>query len=109
MKEPVKNIEGISSLLQKKLSEGETTENVQLMDMINDSAKRMSILIESILKFSRMEKDDLIYESVDLNTIVQEFKNSHQLFLEKNHAVIEYHDLPQINGNKVSLSLLFLS
>ena len=107
LKEPVKNIEGISSLLQKKLSEGETTENVQLMDMINDSAKRMSTLIESILKFSRMEKDDLIYESVDLNTIVQEFKNSHQLFLEKNHAVIEYHDLPQINGNKVSLSLLF--
>lgn len=107
LKEPVKNIEGFSSLLQKMLKKEEATENAQMAGMINDSAKRMSTLIDSILKFSKMEKDELTYESVDLNMLVQEFKDSHQLFLEKNHAVIEYSDLPQINGNKVYLSLLF--
>ncbi len=107
LKEPVKNIEGFSGLLQKMLKKEETTENAQLAGMINDSAKRMSTLIESILKFSKMEKADLTYESVNLNTIVQEFKKSHHLFLEENHAVIEYNELPQINGNKVYLSLLF--
>jgi len=106
LKEPVKNIEGFSSLLEKMLKKGDTEENIQLTSMINDSAKRMTILIESILKFSKMEKDELTYESVDLNLLVQEFKDSHQLFLEKNNAVIEYNNLPQINGNKVYLSLL---
>lgn len=107
LKEPVKNIEGFSRLLRTVLKKGDTTENIQLTSMINDSAKRMSTLIESILKFSRMEKDNLTYESVDLNTLIQEFKKSHHLFLEENHAVIEYNDLPQVKGNKVYLSLLF--
>ena len=57
--------------------------------MINDSAKRMSILIESILKFSKMDENDLTYEIVDLNRIVQEFETSQQLFLEKRNAVID--------------------
>ncbi len=107
LKEPVKNIEGFSSLLQKMLKKEEETEKNQLAGMINDSAKRMSTLIESILKFSKIEQADLTYESVDLNTIIQEFKASHQLFLEQKRAVIEYNELPQINGNKVYLSLLF--
>lgn len=107
LKEPVKNIEGFSSLLQKVLKKDDTTENAQLASMINKSAKRMSTLIESILKFSKMEKDDLTYELVDLNTIVQEFKNSHQFLLKNRKAVIEYNDLPNINGNKIYLSLLF--
>ena len=107
LKEPVKNIEGFSSLLQNKLGKEGATDNVELANMINYSAKRMSTLIDSILKFSKLEKDDLQFESVDLNTIVQQFKNSHSHLLKNRKAVIQYDNLPTVKGNKIYFSLLF--
>lgn len=107
LKEPVKNIEGFSSLLNKLLAKEGTTENAQIASMIHDSSKRMTVLIDSILKYSRLEKDDLTMESVNLTNLLQEFKSSHSHLLEDKKAVIQYSNLPHIQGNKVYLSLLF--
>ena len=107
LKEPVKNIEGFSSILKKDLAKEGSTERSQLVQMIYDAAKRMSILIDSILKFSKLEKDGLQFESVDLNAIIHQFKQSHSHFLKNRKAIIQHEVLPQIQGNKVYLSLLF--
>jgi len=107
LKEPVKNIEGFSSVLRKSLGKEAESEQLQLTNMIYTSAKRMSTLIDSILKFSKLEKDEVKFESVDLNDIVQQFKNSHHHFLQESKAVIQHDTLPSIQGNKVYLSLLF--
>lgn len=107
LKEPVKNIESFSSILKKDLSKEGASERLQFANMIYDSSKRMSTLIDSILKFSRLEKDELQLESVDLNHVIQEFKNSHSQLLQDKNVVIQHGDLPEIQGNKVYLSLLF--
>ncbi len=107
LKEPVKNIEGFAGILKKELGKEGATERFQLANMIYDAAKRMYILIDSILKFSRLEKDGLQLESVDLNAVIQQFKHSHSHFLKDKKAIIQHNDLPLIQGNKVSISLLF--
>ncbi len=107
LKEPIKNIEGFSSLLQKSIGKEGNREHSQMANMIYDSSKRMSTLIDSILKFSRLEKAALQFESVDLNDIIQSFKQSHSHFLANKKAVIQHNHLPIIQGNKVYLSLLF--
>lgn len=107
LKEPVKNIESFSSILKKDLSKEGASERLQFANMIYDSSKRMSVLIDSILKFSKLERDDLQLESVDLNHIVQEFKKSHSQLLQDKNVVIQHSNLPKIQGNKVYLSLLF--
>ncbi|MEM1120252.1 MAG: ATP-binding protein [Bacteroidota bacterium] len=107
LKEPVKNIEGFSKLLKRILTKDSTAENAQMATMIHNSSKRMSTLIESILKYSKLEKDHLNMEMIDLNVILQEFKVAHTLMLEDKKAVIQYGDLPKVKGNKIYLSLLF--
>lgn len=107
LKEPVKNIEGFSSLLQKSMERTGDKEHGEIANMIYDSSKRMSTLIDSILRFSKLESAELQFETVNLNDIVEEFKQSHRQFLAKKRAIIQYNQLPNVNGNKVYLSLLF--
>ena len=107
LKEPVKNIEGFAGILKRDLAKEGITERLQIVNMIYDSAKRMTTLIDSILKFSRLEKDGLVFESIDLNTLIHEFKQTHSHFLKDRKATIQHDQLPQIQGNKTYLSLLF--
>lgn len=107
LKEPVKNIEGFSRLLQKSMDQSGNKEYAQIANMIYDSSTRMSTLIDSILKFSRLERADMQFESVNLNDVVQGFKQSHSQLLQEKKAIIQYNNLPNVKGNKVYLSLLF--
>lgn len=108
LKEPVRNIQSFASLLKKKLSKKEELQkDVKLVEIIDDSAKRMSILIDSILKFSRLDQQKLPMEKVDLDDLLEEFKNTHGQLLIDKKAVVNHTDLPVIQGNKLFLSLLF--
>ena len=82
-------------------------EHAQIANMVYESSTRMSTLIDSILKFSRLERADMQFELVNLNDIIQGFRQSHRQFLEEKKAIIQYSNLPNIKGNKVYLSLLF--
>lgn len=108
LKEPVRNIQSFAGLLKKTLSTKEGLEkDIKLVQIIDDSAKRMSILIDSILKFSKLDQQDLPMEKVNLGSLLEEFKNTHGQLLVDKKAVINYTQLPVIQGNKLFLSLLF--
>ncbi len=107
LKEPVKNIESFASILKNMLGKEVHEKELKLVDVIDDSAKRMSIMIDSILTFSKLNQDELPMEKVALEELVVNFKQTHSKLLLDKKVIIQSNNLPVLSGNKLFLSLLF--
>lgn len=108
LKEPVRNIQSFAGMVKKVLSNKEETQkDVKLVQVIEDSATRMVTMIDSILKFSKLDQQDLLMEPIDLNNLVEEYKDTHQPLLAERKARVRHGNLPTVRGNKLFLTLLF--
>ena len=106
--EPARTVENFAKLLKSQLAQKEALEQeLKLVDIIDGAAKRMSIMISDILTFSKLEKEDLTIETVDLNETVRQFSSAHSLFLQENNAKIQFSNLPTIPANPLFMSRLF--
>jgi PAS domain S-box-containing protein len=74
---------------------------------LDQSAKRMGLLIKSLLNYSRLAKDKSEIDDVDLNVVLDEIKQDFELMIEEKHAVITSEKLPIIKGNHIQLGQLF--
>lgn len=67
----------------------------------------MSLLIKSLLNYSRLAKNKNELAEVDLNSILHEAKQDFELLIEEKNAVIVSDALPVIQGNAIQLGQLF--
>lgn len=78
LKAPLREIEGFSSLLKRRL-DGASQERSRTLDektehyldMIHTSALRMTALIDALLRYSRLEQQTLPMSKVDLRTLLE--------------------------------------
>lgn len=59
LKGPLREIEGFSSLLEKRFEEAEDPQVKHHIDVIRKSSLRLTHMIDALLKYSRLEKQDL--------------------------------------------------
>ena len=59
LKGPLREIEGFSSLLEKRFLEGGDAETRHHIDVISRSSLRLTHMIDALLKYSRLEQQDL--------------------------------------------------
>ncbi len=105
LQEPLRKIQTFSRLIiQSQKFEDKT---LNYFNRIIAAGERMQNLIVSLLDFSRISALELIYECCDLNAIVEESKDDLQLSIIEKKALIEYGNLPTINGSHIQLSQLF--
>ncbi len=83
------------------------TERIMLKEELSDTAKdyfsriirstqRMKSLLADLLNFSRMTTDEAIFAKTDLNTLLDEAKQSLSERIEEKKAVIEADELPTL-------------
>ncbi|MEO7210790.1 MAG: PAS domain-containing protein, partial [Chitinophagaceae bacterium] len=105
LKEPLRKIQAFSKLIIDTETFSDKTQDY--FNRIISSGERMQNLIDSLLDFSRTNTTGLIFESCDLNSIVEESKcDLNQTIIEK-QATVEYKNLPIINGVRIQLLQLF--
>lgn len=109
LKAPVRNISSFLQLLRRKLKSGaEQPEEVyEYLDFVDKGAKQMQDLISDILEYARFNKNATELKPVDLNEVLQQARENLLAYTEERNAKIELCDLPQINGSKIQLTLLF--
>lgn len=84
------------------------TERILLKEELSDTARdyfsrivrstqRMKSLLADLLNFSRMTTDEAIFAKTDLNTLLEEAKQSLSERIEEKKAAIESDDLPTLN------------
>jgi PAS domain S-box-containing protein len=105
LQEPLRKIRVFAGILSKNKSLSE--ENRPLVDKINQSSQRMSLLIKDLLEFSRLSKSNELAQEVDLNLILQNILSDFELRISETSAIISIDPLPVIKAVPLQMNQLF--
>jgi len=108
LQEPLRKIRTYSSILQSRHKNDLNDEVKEKLTKIENSAERMSNLINEVLNFSKiLHHGGEAFEKTDLNDVISELLNDFELLIQDKHAVIHYERLPVIFGIPVQINQLF--
>jgi PAS domain S-box-containing protein len=105
LQEPLRKIQTFAELIQENFEDREFV--VRYFDKLNSSAKRMGLLVKSLLNYSRLSKAKAEVSMVDLNTIVDEVRQDFELLINEKNATITNNALSTVQGNYTQLGQLF--
>ncbi|MEZ5935738.1 MAG: PAS domain-containing protein [Alphaproteobacteria bacterium] len=106
LKEPVRTLGNLAELLLDEEQPVDDAERRDLLTRIHKNAQRMSVMIESLLAFSRAD-GTLTTEPVDLNETMEEVRDNLSAAIEQAKAEIEIGGLPTLSGARVHFRQLF--
>lgn len=107
LKEPLRMITSFLQLLKRKYEPQLDEEANEYIDFAVDGAKRMDMVIEDLLDYSRIGRYNIKYEHINTNDIIEQVKSNLRSSIEKNKAVITHDDLPTIYANASQMVQLF--
>ena len=103
LQEPLRKIQTYIGIIGESTSEDAT----KYFSKIRKSASRMSTLIQDVLNYSRIGKDDSQFTNVNLNRILEDLKNDYENLICEKRAIITSSDLTEIHGNESQIRQLF--
>jgi PAS domain S-box-containing protein len=106
LQEPLRKILVYSDLL-KRNAPANSTNNHERLEKIITAAKRMSLLIQDLLNFSKVVKTGHVFTSIDLNELMQNVIEDFELVIEETGASIRIDPLPSIEASFQEMSQLF--
>ena len=97
LQEPLRTIHGFTQLLAERYQNKLDAQAQEFMEFVTDGAERMQVLIQDLLKFSRVQARKM--EILPLNTekMLQEILTQLSLTLEETQASITHDPLPTIH------------
>lgn len=106
LKSPLHAIISFSNLI-KRGNNFSSAEQEKYFTYIEKSAISMSMLIDDLLVYSKIEAQQSELKLVKLNTIIEEVSFNFQFDLIENNLMLNVSDLPLIKGDKLMLKTLF--
>ncbi len=107
LKEPLRKISMFSKMLSEDQNASLSEKGKLYLHKIDHAANRMTNMIEGILTYSTVSANELPFESVDLNAIMDDVKIDLEVPIIQKEARIVYDTLPKVNGLKLLLHQLF--
>jgi two-component system, chemotaxis family, CheB/CheR fusion protein len=107
LQEPLRKIKTFSTLLHERFYDLLPGEAQEFIRKITSSSDRMSNLIKEVLEFSKVLHGDVEFAKVDLNNILSELVNDFDLLINEKNAIIQYDQLPEIEGIPIQIKQLF--
>jgi signal transduction histidine kinase len=103
LRAPLRHVSGYVDLLRKHAGPQLDAKGLRYMDTIADSARQMGVLIDDLLAFSRMGRQELRRGPVDMGQLVTEVRAS--LAAETQGRQIEWRvvALPVVHGDRAML------
>jgi two-component system, sensor histidine kinase and response regulator len=107
MQEPVRMMNSYAGMLEEE-SEGVLNDvSKKYLKFIIGNAGRMQKMIQDILAFSRIGREEVQIEKLDCNQIVQETVLEFEPIIQEKNARIIYGDLPVIEASPTLMRVLF--
>jgi len=107
LKEPLRVIAGFSKLLEKGYDDKSKTKELKYIHYINDGIDRMTNLISSLLTYSRVGQKDSVYETFDLQKLIQGKVTDLSKLIEDKNGIVKIEKLPKIVGQKEQIGMVF--
>ncbi len=106
LQEPLRNISTFTQLLARRY-QGQLDDQAQeYIRYAVEGAKRMSKLIDDLLRYARIDTRDFLLERVNLNSILQNVLESMRTHISEVGAEIHSDALPEVNANPMQMSQL---
>ncbi|MBC7475250.1 MAG: PAS domain S-box protein [Candidatus Sericytochromatia bacterium] len=107
LQEPLRVISSYTNLLARKYKDKLDKDGGEFIQYITDGTKRMKDLIEGILNYSKIQKDQQNIQSIDLNEIIKTVLANLDFSIKNNNAKITYESFPTINAQPIYMVQLF--
>jgi signal transduction histidine kinase len=97
LQEPLRKIQMFSGIILEKEKEKLSEKGKNYFHLIEDAANRMQTLIEDLLTFSRLSKDERIFETTNLDSIIEKVKIELREVVDIKQAIIEVTETCTVN------------
>ena len=105
---PLNNIISFTGLLEKRINAFEDEKSEEYLSFIKEGGLRLSNLIKDTLDYSKQSKQDIHFEKIDLNKLLEEVEHSISNYIKtKSARIIIQNSLPTILAHQSSLVALF--
>ena len=96
LQEPLRKIHDFVSLMLNNENENLSEQGKYYLQRTSETAKRMRVLIDDLLAYSRTNSDERNFEKTDLNKMAEEVIADFKETLEEENAVIKADDLCEV-------------
>lgn len=107
LKEPLRKIVAFGDLLTNNCRNNVDEKAAVYIDRMQDAAGRMMSLIEDLLQFSRIGKEDQALEMTDLNAVLDQVVQNLEPAINGKQAAIKREPLPTIKARPHQMEQLF--
>jgi len=107
LQEPLRKIQAFGDRLSAKCSAQLGEQGRDYLARMQNAAQRMQVLIQDLLKLSRVTSRAQPFERCDLNVIVKEVLSDLEVIIEQSGARIEVTGLPVIDADPLQMRQLF--
>lgn len=107
LKEPVRKIKFFISMVMKDHSPNLGKDVLGYLRKIDNSAQRITNMIDDVLKYSEIQDPGTNMDKVDLNEVIANVINDLELLIQSKKANVVIEKLPQIEGVTIQIHQLF--
>lgn len=107
LQEPLRTVVGFAQLLEKRYKGKLDSDADQFIDFIVEGGKRMSLQIQGLLDFSRIDAKGQAFKNVEMGPVVHAALDNLADSIRQSGAEIEVGKLPAVHGDDIQLMLLF--
>jgi signal transduction histidine kinase len=109
LRAPLRAVSGFSNILRTEYGPSLDPEMQHYLEMIDISAQKMGHLIEDLLKFSRLSRQELTARPVDLNALVREVVGELALEMQNRQVELRIDDLPPCQADPALLKQVLIN
>lgn len=107
LQEPLRKIQAFGDRLRTKCGSMLSDQGLDYLERMQNAAQRMQVLIQDLLKLSRITSRAQPFAQCDLNVIVREVISDLEIAIEQSHAEVEVRPLPVIQADPLQMRQLF--
>ncbi len=109
LRAPLRHIDGYASLLRKSVAESLNEKAARYLQTISDAAKQMWQLIDDLLVFSRMGRQEMLRTTVNLEQLIRAILYDLRLDLQGRQISWTIDKLPEVPGDPAMLRQVFMN
>ncbi|MEX0812591.1 MAG: PAS domain S-box protein [Chitinophagales bacterium] len=103
LQEPLRMVRSFLNQIEKKYKDKLDQRGEKYIELAVDGAVRMRQIILDFLEYSRAGKKDFEREKVDMNSLMKEVVQLHQLIITEKQARVEWGEMPEIFAAKTAI------
>jgi two-component system sensor kinase FixL len=107
LQEPLRKVQAFGSRLKTKYAAGLPPEGLDYLERMLSATDRMQILINDLLKFSRVSTREYQFDTLDLNAVMADVISDLEIRIEQTQGEITVAPLPVIEADKSLMRQLF--